>query len=549
MTRRWTWPLLLGAFVLFYLLPLGTHGLWIPDEPRYAQIAQEMLLKGDWVSPHFMGLRYFEKPIAGYWFIAIGQMIFGDNLFGVRVASAISSGLSVFLAYVIAQRLWRDPRQSLACALLYMSFGLIAGQAGYSNLDPQFTLWVNLSLVALWFAVDTTTRRSRLGAWALLGFACGMGFMTKGFLALLLPVLIGLPYMIWQKRFKELVGYGLVAILVATLVALPWVLAVHMREPDYWRFFFWHEHIRRFAGEDAQHSRPWWFYLPLLVAASIPWALWLPRTFTQAWQSRGQRSTVFLLLWLLLPLAFFSLSRGKLPTYIMPCLLPLALLMGRSLSLYLAQQKVALLRLNAGFNLALGTVALLTLGFFQWKKPFYHDEPLHLTLLVLFLLGWIGANALAIARPRAFWAAPALGMGLLVLLLPASMPNAVVFNKMPDGFIARHADELAASKHLLSNDLGAASALAWRLERPEVTLYNTTGEVKYGLSYPEASHRRIDLEEVESWLLQARRDGPVGVVMRVKRSDTSHEMDRLPKDAVRYQEGNMVISIIPASAP
>ncbi len=130
MSRRLAIPLLLLAFGLFYLLPLASHGLWIPDETRYAQIGQEMLLSGNWVSPHFMGIRYFEKPIAGYWMIAIGQAVFGDNLFGVRIASALSTGLSVLLAYLIARRLWNDPRKSFAAALLYMSFGLIAGQAG-----------------------------------------------------------------------------------------------------------------------------------------------------------------------------------------------------------------------------------------------------------------------------------------------------------------------------------------------------------------------------------------------------------------------------------
>ena len=272
--ERWAIPGLILAFVLFYLLPLMTHGLWIPDETRYGQISQEMLLSGNWVAPHFMGIRYFEKPIAGYWMIAIGQAIFGDNLFGVRIASAVSTGVSVWLAYLLARRLWNNPRISAACALLYMSFGLIAGQAGYANLDPQFTLWVNLSLVAVWFAIDSTTPKARLGSWALLGAACGMGLMTKGFLALLLPVLIALPYMIWQRRFSELLRYGPVAILVAALVSVPWALAVHVREPDFWRFFFWHEHIRRFAaGDDAQHARPWWFYLPLLFASTLPWAL------------------------------------------------------------------------------------------------------------------------------------------------------------------------------------------------------------------------------------------------------------------------------------
>ena len=236
--NRWAIPLLILGFVLFYLVPLGTHGLWIPDESRYAQIGQQILVDGNWVTPHFMDLRYFEKPIAGYWMIAIGQAIFGENLFGVRIASAVATGLSVWLAYAVARRLWNDPRKSFACALVYMTFGLIAGQAGYSNLDPQFTWWVNLSLAALWFAIDSSTRRERAISWAVLGFACGMGFMTKGFLAFLLPVLIALPYMIWQKRFVEMVKYGLLAMLVAALVSLPWVLAVHAQEPDYWRFFF-----------------------------------------------------------------------------------------------------------------------------------------------------------------------------------------------------------------------------------------------------------------------------------------------------------------------
>ncbi|MFH6569006.1 MULTISPECIES: lipid IV(A) 4-amino-4-deoxy-L-arabinosyltransferase [Pseudomonas] len=549
MTQRWTIPLLVLAFIAFYLLPLGTHGLWIPDETRYAQIGQQILVDGNWITPHFMDLRYFEKPIAGYWMIAIGQAIFGENLFGVRIASAIATGLSVFLAYAVARRLWNDPRKSFACALVYMTFGLIAGQAGYSNLDPQFTLWVNLSMVALWFAVDSRSRRDRLISWAVLGFACGMGFMTKGFLALLLPVLIALPYMIWQKRFLELVKYGLVAMLVAAAVSLPWVLAVHAQEPDYWRFFFWHEHIRRFAGDDAQHGRPWWFYLPLMVVSSLPWAALLPATFKDAWQNKRHASVVFILLWLLLPLGLFSLSKGKLPTYIMPCMLPLALLLGHAMMQRVEQAKTGALRVNGLVNLLVGGAALLALVYFQIKKPFYDNEPQHMALLVVVLLTWIVTGLLTLSKPLKMWAAPAVAMGVLVLALPAAMPTSVVHNKMPDQFILEHIDELAQAKTFLSNDLGAASALAWRLRRPDVTLYNTQGEVKYGLTYDDAKGKSIGLDQIGQWMTDARRQGPVGVVMRVKDSDESHEMDELPKDAQRYDEGNMVILIFPQITP
>ncbi|MCU1727462.1 lipid IV(A) 4-amino-4-deoxy-L-arabinosyltransferase [Pseudomonas sp. 7P_10.2_Bac1] len=549
MTQRWMIPLLVLAFIAFYLLPLGTHGLWIPDETRYAQIGQQILVDGNWVTPHFMDIRYFEKPIAGYWMIAIGQAIFGENLFGVRIASAIATGLSVLLAYLVARRLWNDPRKSFACALVYMTFGLIAGQAGYSNLDPQFTLWVNLSLVSLWFAVDTQDSRQRLFCWALLGFACGMGFMTKGFLALLLPVLIALPYMIWQKRFLELVKYGLVAMLVAAIVSLPWVLAVHAQEPDYWRFFFWHEHIRRFAGEDAQHGRPWWFYLPLIVVSSLPWAALLPATLKDAWGQKRQVSVIFVLMWLLLPLGLFSLSKGKLPTYIMPCMLPLALLLGHALMERVEHTKTLSLRLNGLVNLLLGAGALLALIFFQIKKPFYDNEPLHISLLVVVLLTWIVTGLLVMYRPVKMWGAPAIAMGVLVLVLPASMPSSVVHNKMPDQFVLHHLDALKPATALLSNDLGAASALSWRLRRPDVTLYNTQGEVKYGLTYDDAKGKSIGLDDIQAWLADARLKGPVGVVMRVKDSDETHEMDMLPKDAQRFDEGNMVILIYPQTTP
>ncbi|WP_236179375.1 MULTISPECIES: lipid IV(A) 4-amino-4-deoxy-L-arabinosyltransferase [Pseudomonas] len=548
MSKRWALPLLLGIFLLAYLLPLGSHGLWIPDETRYAQISQEMLLSGNWVSPHFMNLRYFEKPAAGYWMIALGQAVFGQNLFGVRFASALSTGLSVLLCFLIARRLWNEPRKSFVCALLYMSFVIVAGQAGYANLDPQFTFWVNLSLVALWFALDSRANGQRLAGWAVLGLACGMGLMTKGFLAWLLPVLIALPWMLWQKRWKELLLYGPVAIAVAIIVSLPWVLAVHGQEPDYWRFFFWHEHIRRFAGDDAQHDAPWWFYLPLLVAFSLPWVGMLPMALKQAWQTRRETAIAFLGLWLLMPLLFFSLSNGKLPTYILPCLLPLALLMGHALADRLRLEQGRALGLNGLLNLLLGIVTLVGLVYVQLKRPLYDHELHSLVLVFIALTGWIISNLLQAFRPLQCWAAPAVGSLLLIALLPAAMPKSVVANKMPDQFVLAHQAELGSTTHLLSNDLGAASALSWRVKRPQVAMYNTIGELKYGLAYPDGIRQRVDPDQVQQWMREARKTGSVGVVMRIKGQDELDELDRLPKDGVRYEQGNLVIMILPQEA-
>lgn len=547
MTRQRHLLILLAVFLLAYLLPLATHGLWIPDETRYAQISQEMLHSGNWVAPHFMGLRYFEKPAAGYWLIAVSQALFGENLFGVRFASALSSGLTVWLVYSLAARLWNDPRKSFVSALLFMSFMLVAGQAGYANLDPQFTFWVSLSLFAFWCAIHSMGRQ-RLLYWALLGVACAMGFMTKGFLAWALPVIVALPYMTWQRRLRELLTFGPIAVLVALMVCLPWVLAIQLREGDYWRFFFWHEHIRRFAGSDAQHAEPWWFYLPLLVAASLPWAVLLPATLRQAWQQRREAHSGFLLLWLILPLAFLSISRGKLPTYILPCLIPLTLMMGSTLVDRLHQRRSGTLRANGLLNAVLGVIALIALLVLQHRQSLFAQQPLNLTLAIVILSGWTLSNLLQGVRPLRFWAAPAIGAWLAIALAPLALPDNVVFNKTPDQFVIQHLDELSAATHLLSNDLGAAAALSWRLKRNDVVFYDTRGELEYGLGYPQDVPREVDWQQVQAWMTQARREGSVGVVMRGDGKDQQYELSLLPADGKRYQQGSLVILIFDRSA-
>ncbi|WP_213876328.1 lipid IV(A) 4-amino-4-deoxy-L-arabinosyltransferase [Pseudomonas sp. dw_358] len=547
--RTWAFGLLALAFLLFYLAPLPFHGLWIPDETRYAQASQEMLLTGHWATPHFMGLRYFEKPAAGYWMIAIGQAVFGQNLFGVRVASAVALALSVVLAWLIAGRFWRNPQLQLTSAVVYMSLSLICAGSGYANLDPQFTLWVNLSIFALWYAVDAATTQARLGAWAGVGFACALGFMTKGFLALLLPVLVALPYMFWQRRFLELVRYGLVAVVVAVLLSLPWALTVNHQEPDFWNYFFWDEHIRRFAGDDAQHAESWYYYLPIMLMASLPWVGLLPDTLVQGWKDRVQPHIAFLWLWLLLPLVFFSIAKGKLPSYIMPCLLPLALLMGQALVRRLEQGRLAPLRLNSWLNVAMGVVALLAVAYLQMKKPIYHHEPKSLALLVLALLGWTMANLLAVRKPARWWMAPAVGMGIALALIPAALPRKVVDNKTPDTFIAQHTAELKNTPVLMSNELGAASALSWHTGNSQIILYNTGGETRYGLAYPDAQGRAVTKEEVGPWLAAARRKSSVGVVMRVKGEDEQAELDELPAASRRYEAGSIVILIYDQTSP
>ncbi|MDN6449081.1 MAG: lipid IV(A) 4-amino-4-deoxy-L-arabinosyltransferase, partial [Enterobacterales bacterium] len=360
-------------FALLYLLPLNWRPLWQPDETRYAEISREMLARGDWTVPHLLGLRYFEKPVAGYWINNISQWLFGDNNFAVRFGSVFCTALSTLLVYWLAMLIWKNSRTAILAAVIYFSMFLVYAVGTYSVLDPMITLWMSAAMVSFYLTLKATTPKAKVGAYVLLGIACGMGFMTKGFLALALPVISVLPIVIQQKRVKELFLFGPIAVVVAAILSAPWAWSIYLREPDFWNYFFWVEHIQRFAESDAQHKAPFWYYLPVLVAGVMPWLALLPGAIRHGW--RGfHPDRFFLLSWLVMPFLFFSIAKGKLPTYILPCMAPLALLMAHYASELVAKGQWRTFKVNAVINILFGVVgatavSVMALGHFE--SPLY----------------------------------------------------------------------------------------------------------------------------------------------------------------------------------
>lgn len=538
--------ILLVFFALFYLLPIEFRALWQPDETRYAEISREMLAAGNWIVPHFLDVRYFEKPVAGYWINNLSQIFFGHTNFAVRFGSVFSITLSALLVSWLAFRLWLDTRVAVLSGVIFLTCLLVYGVGTYAVLDPMITLWLVAAMCSFWLAANAQTTAGKVGGYLLLGVACGMGVMTKGFLALAVPVLGVLPWVIAQKRWKEVLLFGPLAIISATLITLPWALAIAKAEPTFWHYFFWVEHIQRFAEKDAQHKAPFWYYIPFLIAGCLPWVALLPGALKRSWQARKFESgSLYLLGWVVMPLLFFSIAKGKLPTYILPCFAPLAILLARHATQLLATSRT--LKINGWINVIFGTlcslVVLVVLA--PWgvaKHPVYaSQEVLKVVQATVAFAVWALVGFITTRDNARLWQWTAICPLGIALLVGGVIPAKVIDSKHPQAFINVVRPQLESSRYILADSVGVGAGVAWELKRDDITLYAKPGELDYGLkNFADAKDNFVSREDFAHWLAVHRKEGNVSLVMLMSK-DTLPEDHDVPTPDNLYRKGRFVL--------
>ncbi len=538
----------LGFYLLCYIVPLGFRDLCVPDETRYAEIPMEMIAGGDWISPRFDGVRYFEKPVLGYWATALSILAFGENNFAVRLPCALAAGLSALLVFLLARRAYgkkeQDETTAILAALVFLSCMEVFVVGNIALLDNLFSFFLTASIVAFFLATEATSGSAKEKYFLLAsGASCGLAFLTKGFLAFAVPVLALAPYLAWQRRYRDLLRMGWLPILAAVAVALPWCISIHLREPDFWKFFFWNEHIRRFLGNNAQHKESFLFFFLAAPGIFLPWTFATPAAFKgikALWHDPGEKGRLARLsiCWLVLPYLFLSVSNGKLLTYVLPCFPPFAILTALGLSHVLEKEKESVFfrwgALGCAFFFGLLAVAFLYFQMFGYKDVRLFSHPWKSVMAVngfvfmILLFLWTSKCSAERDKILMFGLAPL----LLFFVVHFIVPEPTVEAKAPGPFLEKYGPFVKGDDIVVSegNTVGAA---CWYWGRRDVFVLGNSGEFDYGLKSEDAQGRLLD-EQSAAELIESNRGRTVLVGRAKKIRDLA---EKLPDPIFQDESG------------
>lgn len=325
---------ILAVAAVVYLAGIGAYPLLDPDEGRYAEVAREMLESGDFVTPRLNYVKYLEKPPLFYWATAASLWACGETEWAVRLVPVVAGLLTVLVIYLLSRRMFGD-RVALLSSWVYLTGLLPLVMARLPIIDGTFSLLLLCTWGAAWLGLASGRRGRYVAAWAALGLAV----MSKGPVALVLCALVLGGFLLATRRLRELPSLlWWPGPLLFALVTVPWHLAVGLRNPEFWHFYFVVQHLGRVGS--VEHAKPVWFFLAVLPVCMGLWGIPLFGALVQAGRGLLRRwrtgecdddtqSTLYLLIWIVCVVGLFSLSRCKLVPYILPAFPALAILVAR----------------------------------------------------------------------------------------------------------------------------------------------------------------------------------------------------------------------------
>jgi 4-amino-4-deoxy-L-arabinose transferase-like glycosyltransferase len=317
-------------FILFY--GLGRAALFEPTEGRNAEIAREILLTHDWITPHDDFIPVLDKPIFLHWLIAIGYKLFGLSEWAARLPSALAGLGSVILVYLFARKflgLWEGLWSGLILLTSLQFFAL----SRIVLFDMPLTFFITLSLCCFYWGMNCADRRKKQVFYLAMYAAMGVAMLIKGPIGVVVPAMVILPYVVILRKWFLLRELHVISgVILFLIIVAPWYVWVDIRNPGYLRYFLWEENFIRFLTRHFGRGERSYYFLEVLAVGFLPWTFFLPHLVKAQWKRPVNEPILFLLLWTGLPFLFFSFSHTKLSHYILPIYPALAILAGEAVA-------------------------------------------------------------------------------------------------------------------------------------------------------------------------------------------------------------------------
>ncbi|MFN7927877.1 MAG: glycosyltransferase family 39 protein [Blastocatellia bacterium] len=437
--------LLCGASFFFRLGYLPMIG---PDEPRYTEVAREMYMRGDWITPQLAGQHWFEKPALTYWLVASGFQVLGVSELAARLPIALFSSFGVLLLFWFGRRL-QSVRFGFFSAAALASSGIWLAFSRAATFDLPLAVAMAIALLAffLWWHEGKTL------FWYL--GCCGMGLamLAKGLVGILLPGVILCLFLLLTRTVGKLLKQPqllLIGAVIFLLTIATWYLPMFLRHGhEFWQEFFVAHHFQRFLTNKFKHPQPFYFFTIVAILGCLPWSLFFLAeigTTIKRWRALltmpEQNLRLFLWLWIVVIVGFFSLSTSKLTGYILPVFPAIALLLGARLEQWWQQKPRTLWRWLLLLTWILLAVVSVVLSLRAEKISFV--SPL-LTLVLaatLLFVAFLGLTLLLLRGERAatLWLPFGLALSIVAATLTV-MPGYA--NTESTAYIARVAKEAA----------------------------------------------------------------------------------------------------------
>ena len=353
---------LLVAYVCFFN-GLAAFGLVGPDEPRYASIARDMAASGDWVTPRLHGEPWLEKPILYYWVAAVGYHLFGDGELAARLPSVLGAPATMLALGWVGWRFY-GPTTAALFALVFPSSVAVLTFARAATPDMLFSSTLALALAAAVPLVLAHPRRRVSAYQAAFGAALGLAVLAKGPVGVVLAGAGAVIGGLLTKRGAHVWRLaGPWSLASFALVALPWYVLCALRNPEFVQVFLISHNVERFLTPIFQHEQPFWYFGPVLLLGLAPWTAVIVETVRKAATTLTRRSwtgspSIFLASWVLSPVVFFSLSRSKLPGYVLPAVPAAALLLAHALATAIEHSRARARALGLGTGAVIGAMAV-----------------------------------------------------------------------------------------------------------------------------------------------------------------------------------------------